>query len=109
MQNAFLTVPCAEVIHTTLGPEFGADEVKMAVIIQVLYELMCAGASFRYHMADTLATCLVWLTWTYGISLWSGQKIESSIIPMCYSMWMTVYAIFMRQNKRFTRLTCSSR
>ena len=33
MQNAYLTAQCAEVIHTTLGAEFGEDEGKTAIIV----------------------------------------------------------------------------
>ena len=53
-KNTFLTAPCAEVIHTTLGPEFGEDKGKMAVILQALYGIMSAGASFGNHMADCM-------------------------------------------------------
>ena len=52
VQNTFLTVPCSELIHTTLGPEFGEDQVKMAVIVRALYGLTSAGASFRNHLTD---------------------------------------------------------
>ena len=40
VQNAFLTAPCSESIHTTLGSEFGEDQGKTAVIVRPLYGLM---------------------------------------------------------------------
>jgi hypothetical protein len=32
IQNAYLTAPCAERCYTTLGPEFGVDKGKKAII-----------------------------------------------------------------------------
>ena len=40
VQNAFLTAPCSELIHTTLGPEFGEDQGKTAVIVRAFYGLI---------------------------------------------------------------------
>ena len=54
VQNAYLTAPCDEVIHTTLGTEFIEDEGKTAIIVQALYGLASAGASFRNHLADCM-------------------------------------------------------
>ena len=54
VQNAYLTVLCAEVIHTTLGTEFGEDEGKTAIIVRALYGLASPGASFRNHLADCM-------------------------------------------------------
>jgi hypothetical protein len=34
IQNAYLCSPCEELIWTTLGPEFGPDEGKKAVIVE---------------------------------------------------------------------------
>ena len=52
--NAYLMAPCAEVIHTMLGAEFGKDEGKTAIIVPALYRLASAGASFRNHLADCM-------------------------------------------------------
>lgn len=54
IQNAYLTAPCAEKIWTILGPEFGADAGKKALIVRALYGLKSAGASFRNHLADCM-------------------------------------------------------
>ena len=54
VQNAFLTAPCSESIHTTLGQEFGEDQEKTAVIVHALYGLTSAGASFRNHLTDCM-------------------------------------------------------
>ena len=39
VMRAFLTAPCAEKIWTTLGPEFGDDVGKKAIIVRALYSL----------------------------------------------------------------------
>ena len=54
VQNAYLTAPCEEKIYTVLGPEFGEDAGKTALIVRALYGLRSAGASFSRHMADCM-------------------------------------------------------
>ena len=56
VQNAYLTAPCAEKIYTRLGPEFGPDKDKLAVIVRALYGLKSAGASFGKHISDCMRT-----------------------------------------------------
>ena len=46
VQNAYLTAPCDEKVWTKLGPEFGTDQGKSALIVRALYGLRSAGASF---------------------------------------------------------------
>ena len=47
IQNAYLTAPCKEKIWTTLGPEFGVDAGKKAIITHALYGLKSSGGSFN--------------------------------------------------------------
>ena len=54
VQNAYLTAPCEEKIWTILGPEFGEDEGKKALIVRALYGLKSAGASYARHIADCM-------------------------------------------------------
>ena len=49
--NAYITAPVTEKIWTVLGPEFGNDAGKRAVIVRALYGLKSAGAAFRAHLA----------------------------------------------------------
>ena len=56
IQNAYLTAPCAERIYTRLGPEFGSDQGRLAVIVRALYGLKSAGASFGRHISDCMRT-----------------------------------------------------
>jgi hypothetical protein len=39
-----------------LGPEFGPDEGKKAVIVRALYGLKSVGASFSNHLAECMRT-----------------------------------------------------
>jgi len=50
--NAYVTAPVREKIWTTLGPEFGADTDKQAIIVRVLYGLKPTGAAFMKHLGD---------------------------------------------------------
>lgn len=54
MQNAFLMAPCDKKVWTILGPEFGDDAGKCALIVQALYGLVLASASFSKHLADCM-------------------------------------------------------
>ena len=49
--NAYTQASFTEKVWTTLGPAFGKDTRKTAVIVRVLYGLKSAGAAFRSHLA----------------------------------------------------------
>jgi hypothetical protein len=52
IENAYLTAPVSEKVWTVLGPEFGSDAGKKAILVRSLYGLKSAGASFQNHLAD---------------------------------------------------------
>ena len=54
VMNAYITAPCTEKIWTTLGPEFGADAGKRALIVRALYSLKSSGAAFRRHLWECM-------------------------------------------------------
>jgi hypothetical protein len=54
IENAYLTAPITEKIWTVLGPEFGEDARKLALIVRALYGLKYAGAAFRNHLAECM-------------------------------------------------------
>jgi hypothetical protein len=64
IENAYLTAPVTEQIWTKLGPEFGSDAGKLAIIARLLYGLKAASALFRNHLAD----CRQHLGWTSCIA-----------------------------------------
>jgi hypothetical protein len=59
IDNAYLTAPITEKVWTVLGPEFGDDSGKRALIFRALYGLKSAGAAFRNHLAE----CMKHLGW----------------------------------------------
>ncbi len=44
--NAYITLPVKEKVWAILGPEFGLDSGKSALIVRALYGLKSAGAAF---------------------------------------------------------------
>ena len=47
--NAYVKAPVTDKVWTTLGPEFGKDKCKMAVIVIALHVLKSARAANRSH------------------------------------------------------------
>ena len=94
VENAYITAPCAEKIWTVLGPEFGADAGKKAIIVRSLYGLKSAGASYRNLMADCMRT-MGYEPCQADPDLWrvSVRKMGSSIIPT-YSFTSTIASRF---------------
>jgi len=54
IKGAYLTAPCEEKVWTRLGPEFGPDAGKKALVVRALYGLKSAGASFSRHLSDCM-------------------------------------------------------
>jgi hypothetical protein len=50
--NAYITAPINKKVRTILGPEFGIDASKSAIIVCTLYGLKSAGAAFCAHLAS---------------------------------------------------------
>jgi hypothetical protein len=50
--NAYITTPITKKVWTVLGPEFGIDAGKSAIIVHALYGLKSAGAVFCAHLAS---------------------------------------------------------
>jgi hypothetical protein len=73
IENAYLTAPITEKVWTVLGPEFGDDAGKRALILRALYGLKSGGADFRNH----LASCMDHLGWKPCIidrDLWMKEE-----------------------------------
>ncbi len=50
--NAYITASVTKKVWTVLGPEFGNNAGKTAIIVCALYSLKSAGAAFRAHLAS---------------------------------------------------------
>ena len=75
IENAYITAPCTEKIWTVLGPEFGPDAGKSAIVVRALYGLKNAGASFCNHLAD----CMTLLGFTPCLAdpdLWMRAEVR---------------------------------
>jgi hypothetical protein len=59
IENAYLAAPITEKVWTVLGPEFGDDAGKRALIVRALYGLKSAGAALINHLAE----CMKHLGW----------------------------------------------
>ena len=73
--NAYITAPIEEKIWTVLGPEFGGDEGKKALVVRALYGLKSAGAAFRAH----LGRCMRGLGYTPCLAdpdLWMKREVR---------------------------------
>ena len=52
--NAYITAPITEKVWTVLGPKFGQDARKSAVIVRALYGLKSVGAAFCVHLTSCM-------------------------------------------------------
>ena len=84
IENAYLTAPVSEKIWTVLGPEFGSDAGKRAIIVRALYGLKSAGASFRNHLADCMRH-LGWTTCEADQDIWMKAETRPSDGHMYYA------------------------
>ena len=89
IKNAYLTAPVTEKIWTILGPEFGEDAGKKAIIVRALYGLKSAGAAFRNHLADCMDT-LGYKSCLADQDLWYKPEIRPSDNHKYYS-YMLLY------------------
>jgi hypothetical protein len=90
IENAYLTAPVSEKIWTVLGPEFGEDAGKKALIVRSLYGLKSSGASFRNHLADCMRH-LGWQSCLADPDVWIKSEVRPSDVlsimptPSCTS------------------------
>ena len=89
IKNAYLTALVTEKIWTILGPEFGEDAGKKALIVRALYGLKSAGAAFRNHLADCMHT-LGYEPCRADADLWYKAEIRPSDNHKYYS-YMLLY------------------
>ena len=54
IMNEYVTSLITENIWMVLGPEFGSDSGKKAMIVRLMYGLKSSGAAFRNHLADCM-------------------------------------------------------
>ncbi|KAL7529924.1 hypothetical protein ACHAXR_003227 [Thalassiosira sp. AJA248-18] len=92
IMNAYVTAPVTEKIWTVLGPEWGDQQGKKAIVVPALYGLKSSGAAFRAHLADCMRHC-GYTSCKADPDLWlkstTDMKLEPSIIRMSSAMLTT--------------------
>ncbi len=103
IKNAYLTAPVSEKIWCVLGPEFGANAGKRAIVVWSLYGLKSAGASFWNHLADCMQhlgweSCIadqdLWMKEYYGYALLYVDDIWLHCTSWCRAMPTTGWQVF---------------
>jgi len=87
--NAYIPAPNREKVWCVLGPEFGPDWGKKAIIDRALYGLKSAGAAFRAHLADCMRKlgfnpCLA------DPDLWLKKSFNPAT-KRCYYSYVLIY------------------
>ncbi len=87
--NAYISAPIKEKVWCVLGPEFGPDAGKSAIIVRALYGLQSAGAAFHAHLAD----CMRHLGYTScpaDPDLWY-KELKQPVTGVLYYSYILIY------------------
>lgn len=79
--GAYLNAPCAEKVHTILGPEFGECEGQIAVIRKALYGLRSAGFAWRSYCAEIMRTSLEFKSCRADQDVWMRKAVKQNGEP----------------------------
>jgi hypothetical protein len=90
IENAHLTEPITEKVWHVLGPEFGDDTGKRALIVRAMYGLKSAGAAFRNHLAEFM-NHLGWNSCRTDRDLWTKAEIRP-YDGVLYWAYILIYA-----------------
>jgi hypothetical protein len=89
IENAYLTAPITEKVWTLLGPEFGDDAGKRALIVRALYGLTSAGIAFRNHLVEFM-NHLGWHPFRADRDLWMKAETRPDY-GVLYWAYMLIY------------------
>ncbi len=82
--NAYITAPVKEKVWTILGPKFGLDSGKSAVIVHALYGLKSAGAVFQAHLASFMRQ-MGYTSCKADPDLWLKAVTRPEVNVCCYA------------------------
>ena len=88
--NAYVQVHVTEKGQTTLGPDFGKDARKTAVIIRDLNSLKSAGATFRSHLTRDMKylgyeSCKAYLNLCHKPEIRPKDEVQYYSYLLCYA------------------------
>jgi hypothetical protein len=92
IENAYLTGLIGEKIWCTLGPEFGEDDGKHAIMVRALYGLKSSGAPIATILLIACATKdgnHARQTTMFGSNPKSERIVGTNTMPIVYSMLTT--------------------
>jgi hypothetical protein len=75
IENTYLTAPITEKVWCILGPDFGEDAGKKALIVRALYGLKSTGAAFRNHLTECMKH-FGWKSCRADRDLWMKRQIS---------------------------------
>ncbi len=87
--NAYISAPTKEKVWCVLGPEFGLNASKSAIIVRALYGLKSTGAAFHAHLAD----CMQHLGYTscpVDLDLWY-KEVKQPVTGVSYYSYILIY------------------
>ncbi len=98
--NAYIMAPVAEKIWTILGPEFGNDFGKTAIIVRALYGLKSAGAAFCAHLTSFMqqlgyTSCKADPDLWYKAETRPDNNFSYYAYILCYSMTSYAFTIML--------------
>ena len=76
--GAYLNAPCAERVHTILGPEFGDLCGKTAVIVKALYGLASSGYAWRTYCAGIMRDSLEFRQCRADNDVWMRKAVRAN-------------------------------
>ncbi len=87
--NAYISAPIKEKVWCALGPDFGPDAGKSAIIVRALYGLKSTGAAFHAHLVD----CMQHLGYTScpaDPDLWY-KEVKQPVTGVLYYSYILIY------------------
>jgi hypothetical protein len=76
IQNAYLNAPTTEKLYFIAGPEWGADQGRVVVIVRALYGLKSSALNWRNHLADILHNNMGFTSSLADPDLWFKPSID---------------------------------
>jgi hypothetical protein len=87
--NAYISAPIKEKVWCVLGPDFGSDAGKSAIIVCTLYGLKSAGEAFHAHLVDCMQH-LSYMPCPANPDLWY-KEVKQPVTGVSYYSYILIY------------------